>query len=271
MNKDPNAPSTTENEASPSRGSTIKSLEKALGVLELMIDEGRDLSITEISQRMSLGKGTVHRILATLKEHRFVQQDANTRMYGFGVRILQIGTAGKREKFLRKAMAPFLRELRVICNETVNAAVWEYNEIRYIFRIESEEMLRIATTSGQRFPAHCCATGKIFLSYLTDEDIIRIYGGKKTLKQLTPQSIGTVDDLLTQIATVRTTRIAYDDEEALSAVFCVAAPILSNKQECIAAISISSPKHRMNPERIEAFARLVAETAAQITRTMTEE
>ena len=80
-----------------------------------------------------------------------------------------------------------------------------------------------------------------------------------------------MDDLLTQIATVRTTRIAYDDEEALSAVFCVAAPILSNKQECIAAISISSPKHRMNPERIEAFARLVAETAAQITRTMTEE
>jgi len=45
--------------------------------------------------------------------------------------------------------------------------VWEYNEIRYIYRLESEEMLRISITAGARFPGYCAATGKIFLSYFS--------------------------------------------------------------------------------------------------------
>lgn len=245
-------------------------MEKALSILELMIDEGRDLSITEMSQTLGYGKGTVHRILGTLRDRKFVRQDPTTKMYGFGVRTLAIGTPGRKEKILRKIMMPFLRELHLECRETINAAVNEYNQIRYIFRLESEEMLRISTPAGARFPVHCSATGKIFLSYLSNEDIQRIHGGKDTLKKMTDRSIGSIEELIAEVETVRKEGVAYDDEEALIGVYCVAAPILNPKGECVAAISISTPKNRITKEKSDQFAKMISKTGEKISESMTD-
>lgn len=247
----------------------VKSLEKALLILELMIDKGRSLSISEICQNLGYGKGTVHRILATLRDRKFVQQHPTTKLYGLGPRTLSMGSPEKKENFLRKSIAPFLRELHLECGETVNAAVNEYNQIRYIFRLESEEMLRISTPAGARFPVHCSATGKIFLSYFSNDDIRRIHGGKEQLTKLTDRSIDTISDLIKSIEKIRKTRIAFDDEEALSGVFCVAAPVIGEKGECVAAISISTPKNRVTAEKNCRFAEMVARTAREISKSLT--
>ena len=263
-------PSTSKIQSNPANKYRVTSLEKALSILELVLDQGRDLSITEISQKLGMGKGTVHRILSTLKARRFFQQDSKTKMYGLGVRTLEIGMAPKRERFLRKAIAPFLMDLHQKCRETVNAAVWEYNEIRYIYRLESEEMLRISTTAGARFPGYCAATGKIFLSYFSDEDIRQIYGRKNALKKYTERSIRSVDALIREIEKVRIKKVAVDDEETLVGVYCVAAPILSSKGECVAAISISAPKNRVSANTGATFEKLVSETAREISSSLRE-
>ncbi|MGO9116658.1 MAG: helix-turn-helix domain-containing protein [Desulfomonilaceae bacterium] len=56
----------------------VTSLQKALSVLDLLIDQDRALSVTEISHKLGLAKGTVHRILNTLKVRGYVQQHDNT-------------------------------------------------------------------------------------------------------------------------------------------------------------------------------------------------
>ena len=252
----------------PANPYQVKSLEKALLILELMIDEGRDLSITEICQKLGYGKGTVHRILGTLRDRKFVRQYPTTKLYGLGFRALSIGTPNKKESFLRKSMIPFLRELHLNCKETVNAAVNEYNQIRYIYRLESEEMLRISTPAGTRFPVHCSATGKIFLSYLSNEDIRRIHGGKSRLKKMTENSIGTMAELIKAVEVVRKNGAAFDDEEALIGVYCVAAPIVNSNNECLASISISTPKNRINKKKSLLFSDMVKETAREISRSL---
>jgi len=264
-------PSKSKIRSNPANKYRVTSLEKALSILELVLNQSRDLSITEISQKLGMGKGTVHRILSTLKARKFFHQDSNTKMYGLGVRTLEIGMASKRERFLRKAMAPFLMDLYETCKETVNAAVWEYNEIRYIYRLESEEMLRISTTAGARFPGYCAATGKILLSYFSDEDIRQIYGRKNALKKRTERSISSVDALIREIEKVRVNKVAIDDEETLLGVYCVAAPILSPNGECVAAISISAPKNRVAAKTGERFAKLVSETARKISSSLREQ
>jgi len=54
----------------------VTSLDKALLILELVIDQGRDLSITEICQKLGMMKGTVHRVLSTLVARKFIQQNS---------------------------------------------------------------------------------------------------------------------------------------------------------------------------------------------------
>jgi len=248
----------------------VTSLDKALLILELLIDQGRDLSITEICQKLGMMKGTVHRVLSTLVARKFIQQNIKTKMYGLGVRTLEIGMDSKRERFLRVTMAPFMTELHETCGETVNAAVWEYNGIRYIYRLESDAMLRISTTAGARFPGYCCATGKILLSYFSNEDIRQIYGLSTSLKKYAQNTIATVDELIAEIEKVRIRKVAVDNEEALAGVYCVAAPILNAKGECVAAISISSPKNRVTANTENLFAELVSEASRRISSSFNE-
>ena len=263
-------PSKPKIQSNPVKGYRVTSLDKALSVLELLIKQGRDLSITEISQKLGMMKGTVHRVLSTLTARKFIQQNSKTKMYGLGVRTLEIGIDSKRERFLRIAMAPFLMELYERCRETVNAAVWEYNGIRYIYRLESEELLRISTMAGARFPGYCAATGKILLSYFSNEDIRQVYSLNKSLKKYTQNTITSVDELIREIEKVRVRKVAIDDEEALVGVYCVAAPVLNLKGECVAAISISAPKNRVSANASDMLAKLVSETARKISNSLSE-
>lgn len=263
-------PSKPKTQPTPENKYRVTSLDKALLVLELLMDQGRDLSITEICQRVGMVKGTVHRVLSTLAARKFVEQNSKTKMYGLGVRTLEIGMASKRERFLRMAMAPFLMELYETCGETVNAAVWEYNGIRYIYRLESEALLRISTTAGARFPGYCAATGKVLLSYFSNEDIRQIYSQKSAFRKYTEKTITSVDKLIREIEEIRINKVAFDDEEALVGVYCVAAPILNSKGECVAAISISAPKNRVAAKTGATFAKLVSETAGKISNSLSE-
>ncbi len=252
----------------PKTSYPVTSLEKALSVLDLLIDQDRALSITEISHRLGLGKGTVHRILNTLKLRRYVQQHNHSKLYSLGLRTLEIGTLARRDRFLRSVMVPFLRDLSGMCNETVNAAVLEYNEIHYIFRLESEEMLRISAPLGVRFPAQCAATGKVMLSYRADDDIRRIYARRGALNKLTEHSVDSVDALIGEIEQIRISKVAIDDEETIAGVYCVAAPLVNAKGECVAAISISAPKNRVTKEKSVDFMRMVSKTAGQISESL---
>jgi DNA-binding IclR family transcriptional regulator len=86
---------------------------------------------------------------------------------------------------------------------------------------------------------------------------------KKALIQLPAQSISTADALINEIEKVRINKVAIDDEECMGG-YCIAAPLPNPKGECVAAISISTPKNRLNASRCAAFAKLVSETAGKI-------
>ena len=96
----------------------VKSLHKALSIFEMLIHEGRDLSLTEISQGLRLEKGTVHRILATMRARKFVEQDPASKKYGLGTTSFQLGFRLNKDEILRKMMLPTLRWL---CGKTGNS------------------------------------------------------------------------------------------------------------------------------------------------------
>ena len=253
----------------PKTGGSVTSLEKALDVLELLISSGEKLHLTEIALKTGFTKGTVHRVLDTLKKRKFAMQDANSRMYGLGVKTIDFAISlASQEKVLRSLVTPFLSDLYKKAKETVNASLFEYNQIKYFFRIESEEMLRISTPYGARFPAHSAATGKVFLSFLSDEEIEHLYHAPGSLIKLTENTITSLDALIGEIAKVRESGIAYDDEEALVGVFCVAAPIVNQQGDCIAAISISTPKYRMTGDRMVSFPGMIKECSKNISDDM---
>jgi DNA-binding IclR family transcriptional regulator len=108
------------------------------------------------------------------------------------------------------------------------------------------------------------------LSYFSNEDIRQIYSLNNGLKKYTKNTITSVDQLIREIEKVRVKKVAVDDEEALMGVYCVGAPILNSKGECVAAISISAPKNRVTANTKNMLAKLVSQTSRKISRSLNE-
>ena len=244
----------------------VKSLEKALILLQLLIEERQPLSLTEIAKKLNFGKGTVHRILATLRSHQFVRQDPKTLKYGLGFIAAEMSTAIKTEDYIVKIIKPHLKKLSESCPEAISASILEFSEIRYIARFESSEPLRVSIGEGARFPAHCTATGKVLLSALSTEQLARLYERHEDIPTLTKNSIDTFTRLLKELEQVRDKNMALDFEEALVGVNCVARPIRDSKNEIITAISISGPASRMTKQKMLNFAELLQVTSTEISK-----
>jgi IclR family acetate operon transcriptional repressor len=63
---------------------------------------------------------------------------------------------------------------------------------------------------------------------------------------------------------IRQQGYALDDEERFIGVRCLAAPVRDHRSKVVAALSLSGPTARVTLEKVPAFAKLVVETADQV-------
>ena len=62
----------------------VKPVDKALQVLHCVAEEGRELTLTEVSYKARLPKTTTYRYLMTLRKWRLVAYDPKTDLYRLG-------------------------------------------------------------------------------------------------------------------------------------------------------------------------------------------
>jgi DNA-binding IclR family transcriptional regulator len=231
----------------------VKSLAKALRLLETIGHYPNGASVTALSKQLRIGKSTVHRLLATLREFDLVWLDPETTNYALGTSILRWSDLLVRQNLLARHGLPVLRELVDVCRETASLAILETNEILYVAQFESMERLRMSQWVGSRMPAHCTSLGKALLSSLTDEQIDKLYPNDQPLKALTTNSITDKKRLIEHLQKVRQEGVAYDFEENMAGVVCMGAVVKNFSGKPVAAMSISMPIQRFRGETLMTF------------------
>jgi len=225
----------------------IKVLDKTFNILDVLLEHGSSIHITEISKKLGLYPSTIHRILDTLKCRGYVEQDPKTQKYRLGLKLLELGMAKLHQIDLVKEAIPYLRELVQKCNETVHLGVVERGEVLYLAKEESSQTIRMISYIGKRAPLHCTALGKILLAYMSEEERKKILE-EKGLPRLTENTITNNQELEKELEQVRKQGFALDREENEKNVQCIAAPIRNYQGKVIAALSISSPSFRINED-----------------------
>jgi IclR family transcriptional regulator, KDG regulon repressor len=231
----------------------VKSVMKALRILDTLSDGMDGLGITDLSGVLKAPKSTVHRLIVTLEAAGYVAFDPPTAKYSLGSRAARLGEQLNRQSPLLAFGAPMLERLTEECHEASHLAILQGTDVVYISHEESKEPVRISFGMGHRAPAHCTALGKVFLAGLSDSEILMLYRNKKKLERMTPQTIPTVDRLLSEIAVVRREGIGYDNEEYTTGLRCIAAPIRDFSSRVVAAVSLSMFKHKMTAARRALF------------------
>lgn len=247
----------------------VQTIKRISLILDILGQSPQGISIRDLSEKMKLPKGTIHRLLSSLSYFGYVRQDMKTRNYFLGFKLVELGNILLSQIDLRKEAEPFLRELSEKTKETVHMVFLDRDEIVYIDKIElnhNPSGLRMASRVGLRNPAHSCAVGKVLLSHLTEEELNRIIHEKGLLKR-TENTITDPTKLKEHLKVVRSQGFAIDDEENERGIRCVAAPIYNETGKAVAAISISGPAFRITKKVIQdSLKKEVMETAYKISQ-----
>jgi IclR family transcriptional regulator, KDG regulon repressor len=238
-------------------GQTIRSVERALDVLLCFAGESQGLGVTQIAEKVGLYKSTVHRILAALEAKGFVRQDGVTGRYHLGLKTLELASGYLTSGDVPAVAYPEMVALRDRTQETVSLYVRDGFERVRVQRAEGPLAVRRVVGLGERLPLYLGASGKVLLAWAQPLDRAAI------LNQILPPDFDR-SALATAIAEALRQGWAVSLEERESGVASVAAPVLDRMGRCVAALAISGPVNRFDPESSARLGNMATQSAKVI-------
>ncbi len=229
----------------------VQSLEKALDIINLLKESpGEGLRINDLSEKLGLGKSTIHRLLDTLLSYQYVEKSPRSS-YRLGWKLFEIGNTIPRQRNLDYFDPILLHDLCNKHNETVNLAVRINDRAVIISKYDPQKVVAVKANLmvGNREPLHATAIGKALISEIEHDELASILG-KDQFEQYTPKTITSFDQLYTHLQDVRKKGYAIDEEEYSEGLTCIGVPIHNHQKEVIAAVSISGPTFRLQHNRI---------------------
>lgn len=237
-------------------------LSKAFRILDAFRSDRDEISLTDLVEITGLPKPTAHRIAGQL-----VSLGALERSYGnyrLGLRMFELGGRVHVQRHLRERARPFLTDLYEATHETVHLGIREGTEVVYIDKISGHRRVDVPTWVGARMPLYCTAIGKALLAHAERPVFEAVVSGG--LERRTPYTIVSQALLDQQLEECRRDGVAFDWEESTIGVTCAAVAILDHRNSPVAAVSVTGPMSRFDPERATAGLRTAAAGIARALR-----
>lgn len=233
-------------------------------VLETL-SETDSLGLLELSNRLSLHKSTVHRLLTSLIHLGYVKQDAKTNKYRLTFKIIQIANKMMTKLDILEIARPYLKQLMEKTGETVHLVQLDQNVAVYIDKVEAyQNSVRMVSKVGNHIPIYCSGVGKAIAAQLETKALKRLWDDIE-IKKMTPYTIITFSDFIKELDGVRQKGYALDNEENEMGVRCIAASLPGYEGNQPYAFSISAPINRMTDEKIQQYAHYILDTKKQLT------
>ncbi|MGW0705440.1 IclR family transcriptional regulator [Streptomyces sp. NPDC002643] len=211
------------------------------------------LALAELALCTGLPKPTAHRLLNEMVRLGLVERTPDGR-YRIGLALFVLGQSAPDVRELRDAALPYLGDLHEATHENVHLAVPDGADTLFLQKITSRRATPIVSRTGGRLPAHCTATGKVFLAHDPRPPHL-------TLLRLTPRTLVLPGQLARDLARTRARGYGVNLEEAEIGISAIAAPVYSREPReprdgtasaprPIAAISVTGGTRRLDVDRI---------------------
>ena len=253
-------------ESAPRRGPSTApeqqtAVDKALMLLDSLAELDGETGVSDLARRTRLTKSTAFRLLGILQRNNLVERVGSnyrlsSRLYDIGTR----GVYGPTPIVLQERLVPHLADLYELTHETVHLAVLHDTDIVYVDKIHGHRAARSPSRIGARLPAYCTGVGKALLAFDSDAAEAAITAG---LPARTGYTFTDDDAFRAELRRIREDGIAYDRQEAVLGLTCVAMPVMGATGRPVAALSIAGADHRFDPARFAPALRRVAHAAAR--------
>ena len=241
----------------------MQALQRGLHILELVASRDGPVRFTTLLEASALPKGTLHRILQTLIDERYLSLDDRSQSYALGSKPFQLAHRVWDQFDLRGAAEPELERLADLTGEAVRLGIVDGDKVLYIDQRDTPRQVRLANGTGARSAIHATALGKAMAAHMTEAERQRLLKDVD-LESFTDKTIVEAGDLGQQLNIVKARGYAISNGEQYDDVSAVAAAILDHRARPLAAIGIVGPSYRLPTETLHSYGREVIEAARRI-------
>jgi len=249
-----------------SKAPRVNAVHRGLQILEMLAEQRKAWSTSEISRRLKIPKSTASYLLHTLETRGYLHREANGH-YRLSMKLLALGSQAQHGVEVREVALPILRRLVAETGITGHLAVLEGNVAIYIERVPAPGFIQMDTWVGRQMPLHSTSSGKALLAFFPENQLEPLLSSA-LLPRFTPKTIISLPRLKQELKKIREAGFAVDDEENTPGVRCIAAPIFDRFGREAAAISLTGPVQQIPPEQLARIAEKVREAARLATRAM---
>ena len=230
---------------------TVQSLAKGFRVLQAFTAQEAELTMAEVARKCGMDNATAFRFINTLVELGYVDKVDQTRRFRLSLKVLDLGFHAIAHSDLRTLARPILRSLVGEVNEAASVAVMDGSDVMYAERVQAGlTQLGVDVRIGSRVPAYSSAVGQAILAWLPREAQLRVLRGQPLIRR-TATTLTDIDALLQRLDTVRARSYAVSDQENVSGVVVLAAPVFDIDGLPIAALSVAAPVWQTTLQQFE--------------------
>src|SRR5689334_20953099 len=155
----------TESSTAANDSSPVKSAERTVKILETLAASPTRLTLSQLQERMGYPRSSLHALVRTLRELKWLETDETGTAYGVGPHALLSGTAYlDRDPALPYAYEA-MEDLRSETGYTVHYARRDESNVLYLASRDTRD--HAIPRVGRKLPASSTALGLALLAQLT--------------------------------------------------------------------------------------------------------
>jgi IclR family KDG regulon transcriptional repressor len=242
------------------------SVKKAFKILYAISEASNGLGISDLSKKLKIGKSTVHGITAALEEMGVLTRDPLHKRYSVGYSLVELCRTAYTKIELKDLARKPMEKLMDKVGETVFLGVLNGDHVTIVETVESRNEMKITSPPGTRLPLLAGASGRVLLSQVEKEKAKEIIE-KKGLMRYTSKTVLDHRQFLKEVEEAKKRGYAVDDEEYITGVRAVAAPLLS-APSAPAALWVVGFASALDDQKVKTIIREIQEAVQEIKQSL---
>ena len=239
---------------------TIQSVNRALDLLEAVIEYTGGYRLGELAQKCGLNKTTAFHLLKTLEARGYVEQSYDTQLYKAGWKSLDLFSSFYQNLDIRPIALPYMEQIQDRTDETVTLYFYSRIDNYYMavanIQLESSQELKFSSRLGSRIPLHCTAAGKVRLLGYSDE-MLDEQLRHMPLNRYTTRTITNVTVLRREVEQIRQNGFCIEQGEYDESLCSVAVPLFKYTGRVMWGMTVTLPTVRATDKKLNEIAAVL--------------
>ena len=245
-------------------------LERGLRILELLAEDGTEMGLKSIAQKLDIPVPSLWRLLGVLRENGYVLFDPDRKTYRPGFKFLYLGNAVLNRMGFRSQARGYLKRLVKLTGETAELSARIKDQLILIEQVEGPEAVRLFSRVGSAYPYfHATAPGKVYLAHIDKAKLTRIMT-RMGLPKITEHTVTRMDILVDELERIAQQGFASDTEEMREGVCRIASPVYDKTGKVAACLGIAAPAYRVSGQDYERIGDIIKGLAQELSLQLTQ-